>query len=142
MDILFWWFKRLRNNIFTIFTQKFIALLLQRTGFAPFVWLLLAIWLYVPMVTQDGERTWLLIDFWIMGVFFWIYILNRRISFMDLWNMISFVMPIIFDMYWNFVYQYHDNLVVMSVNTRKIVDLKDEIYLKLMRNFLNLSLTF
>ena len=137
MDILFWWFKRLRNNIFTIFTQKFIVLLLQRPGFAPFVWLLLAIWLYVPMVTQDGEQTLLLIDFWIMGVFFWIYILNRRISFMDLWNMISFVMPIIFDMYWNFVYQYHDNLVVMSVNTRKIVDLKDEIYLKL-----NLSLTF
>ena len=142
MDILFWWFKRLRNNIFKIFTQKFIVLLLQHTGFAPFVRLLLAIWLYVPLVTQDGERTWLLIDSWIMGFFFWIYILNCRISFMDLWNMISFVMPIIFDMYWNFVYQYHDNLVVMSVNTRKIVDLKNEIYLKLMRNFLNLSLTF
>ena len=88
----------------------------------------------------SGRGYWLTFESW--GFFFWIYILNRRNSFMDLWNMISFVMPIIFDMYWNFVYQYHDNLVVMSVNTRKIVDLKDEIYLKLMTNFLNLSLTF
>ena len=47
---------------------------------------------------------------------------------MDLWNIISFVMLINFDIYWNFVYHYHDNFsLIMPVNTRKMAHLKDVI---------------
>ena len=38
---------------------------------------------------------------------------------MDLGNIISFVMLISFDMYRNFVYHYHDNLVLLCQVTRE-----------------------
>ena len=85
-------------------------------------------WNFIVMVCKmvTGRGYWLSLESW--GFFSWIYISNRKISLMDLWNIISFVMLINFDIYWNFVYHYHDNFsLVMPVNTRKMADLKDEI---------------
>ena len=73
----------------------------------------------------SGRGFWLSLESW--RLFFWIYFLNCTISFIHLWNIISFVMLLNFDMYWNFVYHYYH---VMPVNTKKMADLKDDILSK------------
>ena len=85
----------------------------------------------------SGHGYWLSLESW--GLFFWIYVLNCWISFLDSWN-ISFVILLNFDIYGNFVYHYHDNLLCQLTHGKWLIQ-RMRFYLKLMINVLNLSLT-
>ena len=95
----------------------------------PSFWLFWCLFLFFLPLPQDGERKWLMIEYWIAGIVF-LNLYFKSLDFLHrfiiwkickihrfrIWNIISFVMLISFDMYWNFVYHY--KLILLCQLTR------------------------